>query len=404
MTLDVRLSDLYLIKKEKLATTLFYAGMLIAFLGSLNPWFMWFIGTLYPIPASLCVIGSYLVARRMSAPFYTRTDYLLPLLAFILFATYDRFATDSNINGYIVLIFRIIVFFSLFSISTERLSRFIDFLCRFMGVLLAVSLTGHILYIIGIPLPGRDVEFGEWYSYTNHYLYLLDDRNIFAIVPRFNSIFLEPSHIGTACAFLLFTQIGQWKRWYNLVMIASIFFSFSLAAYIFLVIEIFLGSWIQRKKFMRKLLLLLLITTGAVITTLTYNKGENLVHDLILMRLEINDGKLVGDNRTTDNFETDYENFIESSDIIFGHEMQEIEFGNAGYRVFFYQHGIVGIILLGVFYFVALMKAPDKRAFASVLFIALLYFWVTAFMLWENIFIPLYATAYYTRKKLSPPC
>lgn len=37
------------IAKEELAYKLLFFGMLISFLGSLNPWFMWSIGALYPI-------------------------------------------------------------------------------------------------------------------------------------------------------------------------------------------------------------------------------------------------------------------------------------------------------------------------------------------------------------------
>ena len=119
-----------------------------------------------------------------------------------------------------------------------------------------------------------------------------------------------------------------------------------------------------------------------------------MVHDLIMLRLEIDDGKIAGDNRVTSSFQSDYENYIESTDIIFGRKFEIVEFGNSGYKVFFYDHGIVGILLVFLFYFTSTMYAPNKRAFFSVLFITFLYFWATAFMLWENIFFPLYAAAY----------
>lgn len=394
MTETGTFSFLYLIDKKRLSVSLFYAGMLISFLGSLNPWFMWPVGSNYPVLACLFLIPAYLLSRTLSAPIFTRTDFLLPAFAFLVFTVYERFSIESNYNGYVMLLFRFTIFFCLFRVNTDRLQQFMTFVCKVMSVLLAVSLAGHFLYLIGFPLPGRDAQFGEFYSYTNHYLFLLDDRNLLTIFPRFNSYFLEPSHIGSAAAFLLFAQRGQWRRWYNLVLLATVFFTFSLGAYIYLVAIVFLNLWISGKRFWGKLLVTLAVLGSATLFTFTYNNGENLVHDLIMLRLEVEDGELAGDNRVTSNFETDYDNFVESSDIIFGRHYEAIEFGNAGYKVFFYENGLVGIILLLAFYVISMMYTTNKRAFISVLIVATLYFIPSAIMLWDNIFFPLYATAY----------
>ena len=394
MTLQIKLSDLYLIDKEKLSVALFYIGMLIAFLGSLNPWFLWPVGSNYPVLACLFLVPSYLLSRTLETPIFSRTDFVLPIISFLLFALYERFSIESNINGYVMLLFRLTIFYCLFRISTDRLQKFMTFGCKVMGVLLLASLIGYFLFLFGFPLPGRDAQFGEFYSYTNYYLFLLDDRNLFAIFSRFNSYFLEPSHIGTAAAFLLFTQRGQWRKWYNIVLLVTVFFTFSLGAYIYLVAIVFLNLWISGKRFWGKLIVTLGGLGVATLTTFTYNNGENLVHDLIMLRLETDDGELAGDNRVTGDFDADYDNFVESSDIFFGRHFEVTEFGNAGYKVFFYENGLVGIILLFAFYFISMMYTTNKRAFISVLIVSILYFIPSAIMLWENIFFPLYATAY----------
>ncbi len=399
MTLSFRLSDLYLIKVERLAVALFYIGMFVAFLGSLNPWFLWPVGSYYPVLACLFLVPAYFLSRTLSTPVFSRTDFLIPVLAFLLFTVYERFSTESNLNGYAMLVFRLAIFYCLFRVSTDRLQKFMTFVCKVMGVLLTASLAGHFLYIIGFALPGRDTEFGEFYSFTNHYLFLLDDRNLFTIFPRFNSYFLEPSHIGSAAAFLLFTQRGQWRRWYNLVLLATVFFTFSLGAYIYLVAIVFLNLWISGKRFWGKLIFTLGLLGAATLFTFTYNNGENLVHDLIMLRLEVDDGELEGDNRVTGSFDADYNNYLESSDIIFGRHYEAVEFGNAGYKVFFYENGLVGILLILAFYVASMMYAPNKRAFISAIILAVLFFLPSAFMLWENIYIPLYAGAYLAIEK-----
>jgi hypothetical protein len=137
-----------------------------------------------------------------------------------------------------------------------------------------------------------------------------------------------------------------------------------------------------------------MIFAAAITTAFTYNNGDNLVHDLILLRLEVDDGELAGDNRVTGNFEKDYENFLGSADIVFGRQMEIVEFGNAGYKPFFYDHGLVGSMLIFSFYFIAMWKSSNKRAVVSALIVAILYFIVSAFMLSEKVFILLYAAAY----------
>lgn len=395
MNWTIKASDLYLIKKEPLSIVCLYAGMFLAFLGSLRAWFLWPLGNWYLFLPALLIIASMLLARSMERDtIYTRNNYILPIAALILFVVYERMSLGSNINGFIGQTLLIIVFYALFCLSLERLKQLATFICKAMAVLLAISLAGHFLYLMGFPLPSRDVEYDEFYSFVNYYLFLLDDRNLFVFVPRFNSYFLEPSHIGQACAFLLMTQRGKWKRWYNIVLLTTIFLTFSLGAYIYLVAIAFFNQWISRKHVAGKVLLIVSFLAISAVAAFTYNGGDNLVNNLIMLRLEVDDGELAGDNRVTDNFMTEYENYIQSSDIVFGRSFEIVEFGNAGYRVFFYEHGIVGILLIFMFYTLSLMYTPNKRAFVAVFVVVALYFWATAFMTWVYVYMPLYAAAY----------
>lgn len=395
MTWTFKLSDLYQVKKETLSVTLFHLGLLIAFLGSMSPWFMWAVGSLYPVPAAMLIVASLLVSRTMEEPVFTRSDYLLPLLAFVIYSVYECLASECNINAYLMIAFKAVIVFSLLQLNAERLFHLTTFIAKVMGVLLAASLAGHFLYLLGFPLPGRPAQLGEFYSFTNHYLFLLDDRNLFTIVPRFNSYFPEPGHVGSAAAFLLFAQRGHWRKWYNMVLLATIFFSFSLASYIYLTAIVFLNLWIEKKNMFRKLAITVGFFLAAITLAFTYNGGDNLVHDLILLRLEVDDDSLAGDNRVTGNFEKDYDNYLGSSDMIFGRTYDSsLEFGNAGFKVFFFDYGLVGILLVFLFYFLAMRNAPNKRAALSACIILSLYFIVSAYMFLEKILLPMYAAAY----------
>jgi hypothetical protein len=400
MTWTFRLSDLYLIRKETLSVTLFHVGMLIAFLGSMNPWFMWPLGSLYPLPAAVFIVSAMMISYTMDEPLFNRSDFLWPMLLFLVSSVYISLSTDTNIKGYIMLLVKASIVYSLLCVDADRLYSLSTFIAKVMGVLLAASLAGHFLYLLGFPLPGKSVQLGEFYSFTNHYLFLLDDRNLFTLVPRFNSYFPEPSHVGSAAAFLLFAQRGHWREWYNMVLLATIFFSFSLASYVYLTAIIFLNLWIAKKELFRKLAVTIAIFIAAITTAFTYNGGDNLVHDLILLRLEVEDGEMAGDNRVTGNFEKDFENFLGSNDMLLGRNFDaNAEFGNAGFRVFFYDHGLVGIFLMSLFYYAALRNAPNKRAVVSVFIVLSLYFIVSAFMFLEKLLFPLFAAAYLDENK-----
>jgi cytochrome b subunit of formate dehydrogenase len=109
--------------------------------------------------------------------------------------------------------------------------------------------------------------------------------------------------------------------------------------------------------------------------------------------LEINDGKMAGDQRVSEGFEKDYENFWDSTDIFFG-KHKENEVGDSGYKVFIYSNGLVGLFLLALFYVLALIKAKNQRAAISAFILALLIFRVDGFVLIYARLIPLYLTAY----------
>ena len=65
---------------------------------------------------------------------------------------------------------------------------------------------------------------------------------------------------------------------------------------------------------------------------------------------------MAGNNRVTEDFDTDFEKLCESSAVIFGKKRENPEFGNSGYKVFIYENGIVGTVLMLIFYIASLGK------------------------------------------------
>lgn len=119
----LNIEKLFLIEKEALSSAFFYAGMVIAFFGSLNPWFLWPLGSYYIIISAMFIMMSMLVEATSSNKIYTNTTFLLPVFAFAVLSCYQLVVNNGNVGGYIANVFHIIVFLSLFRIGTDKLKR-----------------------------------------------------------------------------------------------------------------------------------------------------------------------------------------------------------------------------------------------------------------------------------------
>ena len=402
----IRKIDIFKIRKKDIARTFFHIGILIAYWGALMPWFIWKIEGVYFILSFMFIFMSMLISRTLESPLFTRKDYHIPMMSYLILVVMMRIVNGNNINSYISLVFYSLIFLSLFSASITELKKLMKFLCKVMAILLAVSLFFFVLYILGFPLPNSPIAHEElMYSYTNYYFFLIDDRSFFVLIPRFHSVFMEPGHLGTAGTFLLLTQLGNWKKWYNVILLVSTILTFSLAAFVLLVMVMFANAWIRRKKILSKLLFLAGFLAIVTVSAIFYNDGDNLLNTLIIERLEVNDGKLAGDNRVTDTFEAAFNDFLQTDDILFGREYELAEFGwgNAGYRVYIYDYGLVVLVLTILFYILAVSSSRERRVIISMFVIAVASFWVRATPLSFYYFIPLYAFAYIGHQHIKQP-
>lgn len=397
----IKIETLYLWDKKNIVHFLFYLGILIAYMGSLHPWFMWSVGSIYVFIAAFFVGLALLVSYTMENPVFTRNDYLLPITVYIILSVYLQLVNSGNFFGFLSIAFHAVIFLALFKTERCNLPDLMTFLCKSMAFLLVVSIPVYVLYVLGFSLPCKNVQFQDGlYTFSNYYFFLLDDRSVMTIIPRFHSVFLEPGHLGTATVFLLLTQCGKWKKWYNIVLLTATLMSFSLAAYVLLTVVIFLHLWIKRKHFIGKLFGALIFLSAIVACSFYYNDGDNLLHDLIIMRLEINDGEMEGNNRVSDGFVVEYENFWNSSDIFLGRDMDKDIWGNSGYQVYIYENGLIGLFLVILFYYCSMKSGDNRRALITSMIVACLAFIVRGYPLWYNYYIPFFCLSYVTKSDL----
>ena len=115
--------DIQTIKKEKLVQICFYAGILLAFFGSLHPWFLWPLGTLYPLPSGLLIGTAMLISKTTKDNWFTNDHFLAPVMGYVAISTYMLVINETNINGYIVNDFHTAIFYSIFRLKTATSSR-----------------------------------------------------------------------------------------------------------------------------------------------------------------------------------------------------------------------------------------------------------------------------------------
>lgn len=392
--MKLNVGKLYKYERRQIAEYLFIASIFVVFLGSMNVWFMIPLHKYYPIIAFLLGTASYIMSRTSKNPIFTESYFLLPTTAYTLLEFYRNAVNSLTINAYIGTIFSAIMLFFIFQYDRQRLDHIATIMSKALGGLLLITYPFFFLYILGFSLPNANLVFKDgFYSFTNYFLFLVEDHSLYNIIPRFQSIFLEPTYLGSTTALLLMTQRGKWKRWYNISLIIGLLISFSLAGYVYFISIIFLNMWIERKKIIIKFLTIIVFISAIVGGSFIYNDGDNMLHNLIILRLEIDDGEMVGNNRVTKDFDTEYESFLESPDIFLGRDYDYSNFGDSGHKVFLYDYGLIGVVLLFLFYGISFAKSEDYRCMIAAMIVLTLIFGVDAFVLWFGRFIPLYIVA-----------
>ncbi|MGM9717889.1 MAG: hypothetical protein ACI3YQ_06455 [Prevotella sp.] len=367
--------------KQDIAIALFTTGIAINIFASIHVMYFWMIEAYCPFVTMPLFIMSVLLSRSTHTPIFTRTDYLLPTLLSLIVQYYQCLVNAQNIVPFIISTASLCMFYCMFRIDKEIAEKSLTKICKVFAGFLIISILFFFLHFIGVNLPNVSVERGN-YSYTNFFFFLLDDRELWNIlIPRFNSVFLEPGHMGTTIIMLLATQIGKWKKWYNVVLFVALLMSFSLAAYCLGVMLLFLRLWMLRRKIVLKVLGLVSFLGVIVSGSFVYNDGDNMLNNLIVMRLEVSDtgDDFKGNNRVSEDFEKEFESFLGSSDVLFGRKMDYEGWGNSGYRVYIYDYGMAGFALFLVFYFFVFRTGRDIRAITTAFVLSMTNFWIRGY-------------------------
>lgn len=258
-----------------------------------------------------------------------------------------------NVKGIIVNIMYGFVFYFFLLTTPSIKQKTLNGITKVYAIILSITFVFYILIIIlKIPFPYKKIVFNDGQYEFNNYFFLLEringDFSIFFV--RFNSLFLEPGHIGVIAVLVLTANNFDLKKKENILILICALCTLSLATYVlFVFVIVYKNMRIKRIKY----LILLGIAFFALFSYFAI-KGEGFFYERIVSRLMFKDGQLVGNNRVCSRFDNFYNTFFESSRCYFGYgaHYNDLNLGPAaGYKPYIVQFGIIGFILVLLLYF-----------------------------------------------------
>lgn len=378
----------FIVKKNYISKLSIFLAVLIAIF-SAQPWFIWNSNIL-----TLCVCAIFLISRtllfKVVAPRYIVYSIGTCFLMYIYLFWFHAVRLD-DIFSTVFTKFLPLIFILLF--SKEEKGLFIQYLTKTLSFILLISLVFFLLWALGFNLPSSTISHSASFyvrPFTNYFAFVIIDNPEYTLLTRFQSIFTEPGHLGMIVALLLYANHYNLKDKKVWILLLSLLWSLSLAAYILLFIGIALYILGKSINFRKSFLLLLIFMAAVVITgAVIYRVNEDsVISKLIISRIEYDEvGGISGNNRNTADFINRYNDFLDSPDAYLGIGLKrfaEIDTagGNSSYKCFIMQYGYVGIlVLLG--FVISIIYPRNNRLYWGFFILYLSSFIQRPYFLWE---------------------
>ncbi len=386
-------------KKEFVAYWLFTSGIFLLVLKSMGAYFLWNVSI---GPMSLLVTLLGLVYAKTRKQLYSSRHFIYAFIFLVLYSIWDRDIMSQINIGNIMPCVPILLVLMMPAKDKKTLLTFCSCGLAFIsGISLIVFI---LLFFTELPNAGIiSDDLAENYTYTN-YIVLL--KGAFYDI-RFNAIFREPGHLAMIASYFLFANRYDMKKWYNIVLLIVIGFTLSLAGYVLTIVGYLFNLLLAGRftKVFKKLIPYIVIMIIAVVGIMSYNRGNNFVNELIIARLEYDEDKGVqGNNRVNDYTDSYFRNMINDGSFIIGigHDKQSHlasigKVTGAGYKIHIIARGLIGTILIFMFYYVLAKNSPYRQFAFFMLLLYCLSFWQRAYPSWPAWIIPFITSIYIYR-------
>lgn len=356
-------------------------------LASAHPWFLWSYSGV-----SILLLALFLVLRTLLLKLRFSMKYSIPLYFTIILWCYLYVTHAPGFSDVFSTIFtRLLPLIAVLLLSLDEKKKVIVYLTNILSTILLISLIFFLAWTFGVSLPNSMLEnsLDSFYPvFSNYYAFIvIADLGIFT---RFQSVFTEPGHLGMIISLLLYINKYDLRKWQCWVMLISLLWSLSLAAYVLLVIGLFLYICANSENFIKLVFRILVVFTIIVSIGVYYysTNSDSVVSTLIFSRLEF-DGEhgIAGNNRNDYDFKKYYESFEERSEYYWGigiNGFSKLSFsgGNSSYKIFIVQYGLIGILILAV-YGISIIMASPSRLYWGLFFLYCISFMQRPYALWE---------------------
>lgn len=328
---------------------------------STHPFYFWNLNN------SFLILGFLVFGLWERPPKSIRILSLALFFLFYLCAGFNQYVENTLIRR-IVLFFTLFLPFSLFFVG-ERFWKeiFNRYLFLYTISLIPSLIVYFYVYWLGLDLPHTTIDplnSLKEESYLQYPFLVMLDK--FAYM-RFCGYYDEPGVIGTISGSLLFVNQYNMKDWKNWPLLISGIFSFSLFFYaLILIYVLFFGSV--------KLKVLISLLAVSIVFFLTID--DSVFSELILSRLEYDDGAISGNNRES----LDLWKYVGSLNYYigygFGYSDLVADVGGASYKHLILDFGVIMFVvylLAMILYYFSFHLPLKYTLLLIVLFVCILY-------------------------------
>mgnify|MGYP004518181717 CR=1 FL=1 len=380
---------------SNISLKLFTCSIILLILHSMNAWFLWDVDIAIFETMALFFGLIYKNSVVSKKQFKKKSLLIIALLLIITTIYKSSYGLHFIFELKISLLVLLFVNYKAWKYILDKWTKVFAFILLVSLIAWGISFTG-ILPSFGIISPS---SLGDTdYLYINYGLCLIS-LNTIGDIFRFTSVFLEPGHVAMIAVFTIIANNYNFRNKSVFIILIALLFTLSLAGYVLLffgyLIKLFNSGVLTF--FLKKFVPYIIFTVVLFSFSTYYNNGDNILNNYIFSRLEYDEDKgISGNNRTTVFLDLQFEKFVDSDEFLLGMNptdykiLRENKFWTgAGYKVYLFEKGVVGTVLVFLLYFSFLGIVDDKRYAFGVLIIYVLCFIQRAYPLW-NAWIYLY--------------
>lgn len=321
---------------------------------------------LYSVVAQIAVIVSFLFFLIQIKKFKVSNLNLLALflslvIGFVFFEKYDFYIMLTSaayywpialmaLSGAEVLNIAFKKFVMLYAISLAP------------SVIMYPFIATGVISPFGIVVPNLEIKdtFGMYYENYLLSFKLVEIGAAGVGLFRLSGLFDEPGVVGTFSAFILITMGYRVREWKGYVILAAGILSFSLAFYLMSLLYLLMRKGVVNRIKVVVFIMLFATMAGSI----------PFVRERIIDRLEIKDGILAGDNRTTEEVDAAFANFTMSDNVWTGNagRVDESGVGSASWKAAIMDYGIIGNALIALFFWLLARSKPIRFSRQTVIF------------------------------------